>query len=186
METLEAIMSWRSTRRFLDKPVEEGKLQAILEAVRRAPSWANMQCWKMVVVKDAENRRRLSELAFVEAFFGPLGYKSNPAQKGIAAAPVVIVLCADPDRSGKIRNQEYYLADAGIASQNLMLAAHDQGLGTVFVGVFDEDQVRELLDIPEDIRVVGLFPIGYPVEPGEVRPRKDMRETACYEKWTQE
>jgi len=67
-----------------------------------------------------------------------------------------------------------------------MLAAHDQGLGTVFVGVFDEDLVRELLDIPADIRVVGLFPIGYPVEPGEVRPRKDMRETVCYEKWTQE
>lgn len=184
METLEAITSWRSTRKFLDRPVEEEKLAAILEGVRRAPSWANMQCWKLIVVKDAETRAKLADLSNVESFFAPLGYKSNPAWKGIAAAPVVIVLCADPARSGHIRDQEYYLTDAGIASQNLMLAAHCQGLGTVFVGVFDEEKVRTLLDIPGNIRVVGLFPVGYPVEGGELRSRKDLSDLVCYEKWS--
>jgi len=183
METLEAIRTWKSTRKFLDMPVEEEKLQAVLEAVRRAPSWANMQCWKLVVVKNNDMKRQLSELAFVESFFTPFGYTSNPAQKGIAAAPAVIVLCADPSRSGKIGEQAYYMTDAGIASQNLMLAAHDQGLGTVFVGVFDEEKIRTLLNIPSTIRIVGLFPIGYPAKAGETKPRKELGEIVMQEKW---
>jgi nitroreductase len=183
METLEVIRTWKSTRKFLDRPVEEEKLQAVLEAVRRAPSWANKQCWKIVVVKNDDKRRRLSELAFVESYFSPLGYTSNPAQKGIATAPVVIVLCADPSKSGNIWDQTYYMTDAGIASQNLMLAAHDQGLGTVFVGVFEEEKIRGLLSIPAAIRIIGLFPLGYPVSPGETRPRKELGEIVMHEKW---
>jgi nitroreductase len=183
MNTLEAINTWKSTRKFQDKPIEEEKLEAILEAVRRAPSWANMQCWRLIVVEDAAMKEKLSEQAYVESFFAPLGYKTNPAQKGIAQAPVVIVLCADPAKSGKIRNQEYYMTDAGIASQNLMLAAHSQGLGTVFVGMFEEENIRSLLEIPQDIRIVGLFPVGYPIEAGEPRPRKSLREIVFLEKW---
>jgi nitroreductase len=183
MKTLEAIKTWKSTRKFQDKPIEEEKLEAILEAVRRAPSWANLQCWRLIVVEDAAVQQQLSELAYVESYFAPLGYKINPAQKGIEQAPVVIVLCADPDKSGKIRNQEYYLTDAGIASQNLMLAAHTLGLGTVFVGVFDEEKIRRLLAIPQEIRIVGLFPIGYPVDAGEPRPRKSLGEIVFSEKW---
>ncbi len=183
MNTLEAIKTWRSTRKFQDKPVEEEKLEAVLEAVRRAPSWANLQCWKLIVVENWETKQKLSELAFVESFFAPLGYKSNPAQKGIAQAPVVIILCADPEKSGNLWDQHYYMTDAGIASQNLMLAAHSQGLGTVFVGVFEEDEIKAMLDIPQDIRIVGLFPIGYPVEEGETRPRKALGEIVYSEKW---
>jgi nitroreductase len=183
MKTLEAIKTWKSSRKFLDKPVEEEKLEALLEAVRRAPSWANMQCWNLIIVEDAAMKQNLSELSYVESFFAPLGYKTNPAQKGIAQAPLVIVLCADPARSGKIRDKEYYMTDAGIASQNLMLAAHSLGLGTVFVGVFDEDKIRNLLEIPQDIRIVGLFPVGYPVDAGEPRPRKSLAEMVFTEKW---
>ncbi len=183
MDTLDAIKTWRSTRKFQNRPVEEEKLEAILASVCRAPSWANMQCWRLVVVEDDEMKQKLSDLSFVEEFFAPLGYKSNPAQKGIAQAPVVVVLCADPNKSGKLRNQQYYMADAGIASQNLMLSAHSQGLGTVFVGVFDEEKIKTLLDIPGEIRIVGLFPIGYPLEEGETRPRKSLGEVVYSGKW---
>jgi nitroreductase len=183
MKTLEAIKTWKSSRKFLDKPVEEEKLEAVLEAVLRAPSWANMQCWKLIIVEDAAMRQNLSELSYVESFFAPLGYKTNPAQKGLAQAPVVIVLCADPAKSGRILDKEYYMTDAGIASQNLMLAAHSLGLGTVFVGVFDEDKIRDLLQVPRDIRIVGLFPVGYPVDAGEPRPRKSLGEMVFAEKW---
>ncbi len=183
MDTLKSIKTWRSTRKFQDKPIEEEKLEEVLEAVRRAPSWANMQCWRLVVVEDNEMKQKLSDLAFVESFFAPLGYSSNPAQKGIAQAPVVIVLCADPTKSGELWDQQYYMTDAGIASQNLMLAAHSQGLGTVFVGVFEEDKIRSLLQIPQEIRIVGLFPVGYPIEPGETRPRKALGEIVFSGKW---
>lgn len=183
MDTLDAIKTWRSTRKFQDRPIEEEKLEAVLGAVCRAPSWANMQCWRLVLVEDDDVKQKLSALSFVEEFFAPLGYRSNPAQKGISQAPVVVVLCADPTKSGKLHEQQYYMADAGIASQNLMLSAHSQGLGTVFVGVFDEEKIKELLEIPKEIRIVGLFPIGYPLEEGETRPRKSIGEVVFSEKW---
>lgn len=184
METLEAIKSRRSIRKFSDQPVEPEKLQAVLEAVQQAPSWSNRQCWSLVVVQDQEARNRISELSFVESFFAAYGYKSNPAQKGLAQAPIVLVACADPQQSGDLRGEQYYMADLGIATQNLMLAAHDLGLGTVFVGVFDEEQLKELLGIPANIRIVGLFPLGYPAtEAKGGPPRKPLSEFVHYGTW---
>jgi nitroreductase len=138
-----------------------------------------------VVVQDQELRAAISELSYVESFFSVYGYKSNPAQKALAQAPVVIVACADPQESGELNGEHYYMADMGIATQNLMLAAHDLGLGSVFVGVFDEERLKALLDIPPAIRVVGLFPLGYPA--GEAKaggpPRKPLTEFVHYGKW---
>jgi nitroreductase len=184
MYLFEAIRTRRSVRRFSDRPVEEEKLTAVLEAARQAPSWANLQCWRFVVVKNQLTREQLSDLSYVEAFFAPRGYKSNPAKKGIAEAPVVIVACADPAQSGAIWEQPYYLTDVGIAAQNLMLASRALGLGTVFVGVFNEQAVRELLHIPSDLRVVGIFPLGYPREEKSEGPaRKALSEIVFYELW---
>ena len=184
METLEAIRTRRSVRKFSNRPVEPEKLRAVLEAARQAPSWANMQCSRFVVVEDPEAKARISELSYVEAFFATRGYKANPAQKALAEAPVVIVVCAEPANSGELRGQEYYLADVGIATQNLMLAAHDLGLGSVFVGVFDEEQVGELLGIPAELRIVGLFPLGYPLEEAKAGPpRKPLEELVHYGKY---
>lgn len=184
MDTLEAIKTRRSVRKFADKPVEAEKLQTVLEAVQAAPSWSNMQCWRMVVVKNAESRAKISDLSYVESFFATRGYKSNPAQKGIADAPVVIVLCAVPEQSGELNGQKYYLADTGIASENLMLAAHAVGLASVFVGVFDEEKLGDLLDIPPGVRIVGIFPLGYPqTEPKAGPSRKPLEEIVFYEKW---
>lgn len=184
MDLFEAVKTRRSTRKHLNKPVEDEKLQAVLEAARMAPSWANRQCWRMVVVKDKTMREKVSELSYVESYFAPKGFKSNPSKKALAEAPVVIVLCADPSQSGVIWEQNYYLVDAGIASENLMLAARGQGLGTVFVGVFDEERLKGLLGIPASIRIVGLFPLGYPVEEKKEGPARKPLEEICFsEKW---
>lgn len=184
MDVLKAVETRRSIRKYLDRPVEEDKLRKVLDAARLAPSWANLQCWRFIVVKAPDIRQKISALAYLESFFAPLGYKANPAQKALAEAPVVIVACADPSQSGELWGQNYYLTDVGIASQNLMLAAHALGLGTVFVGVFDEEKLRELLNIPVEIRVVGLFPLGYPhEEKKQGPPRKDLAEIVFYEKW---
>lgn len=184
MDIFETIRTRRSVRRFMDKPVEEDKLQAILEAVRQAPSWANLQCWRFIVVKDPVVKEKISEISYVESFFAPKGYKANPSKKGLAEAPVIIVACADPSQSGTIWGQSYYMTDMGIAAQNLMLAARALGLGTVFVGVFDEEKIHSMLAIPPNIRVVGLFPVGYPLEEKASGPaRKPLNEIAFYEKW---
>lgn len=184
METLEAIKTRRSIRKFSNQPVEPEKLQTVLEALRQAPSWSNLQCWQLVVVEDQEIREKISELSFVESFFATYGYKSNPAQKALAQAPIVIIACADPLKSGNLHDQQYYMADMGIATENLMLAAHDQGLGTVFVGVYHEEDIKALLGIPADIKIVGIFPLGYPA--GEVKSgpsRKQLSEFVHYGKW---
>lgn len=184
MEYFEALSTRRSIRRYQERPVEEEKLLAVLDAVRASPSWANQQCWRIVVVKDAVTKQGLSELTYLESFFAPKGYKTNPAMKALAQAPVVLVLCADPTQSGAIRGQDYYLADAGIAAQSLMLAARAQELGTVFVGIFQEEPLRDLLGIPDSIRVVGLFPLGYPAEEKKEGPkRKPLEEICFFEKW---
>ena len=184
MEFFEALSTRRSIRRYQERPVEEEKLRAVLDAVRASPSWANQQCWRLVVVRDPDAKRGISELSYLESFFAPKGYKTNPAMKALAQAPVVIVLCADPTQSGAVRGQEYYLADCGIAAQSLMLAAQAQGLGTVFVGIFQEEPLRDLLEIPESVRVVGLFPLGYPAEEKKEGPkRKPLAEICFSEKW---
>lgn len=184
MNTLEAIRTRRSVRKYSNRPVEPEKLRTVLEAARQAPSWSNLQCWRFVVVTEPAVKARISELSYVEAFFATYGYKSNPAQKALAEAPVVIVACADPTKSGTLRGQQYYLTDMGIAAENLMLAAHEVGLASVFVGVFQEEELGELLDIPAEVRIVGLFPLGYPE--GEAKggpPRKPLDQIVHYGKW---
>jgi nitroreductase len=184
MDLFDAIRSRRSVRKYDVRPVEEEKLKAVLEAVRMAPSWANMQCWRMVIVKEAGMKQKISDLSFVESFFAPKGYKANPSKKALAEAPVVIALCADPANSGTLWEQEYYLVDCGIASQNLMLAARAQGLGTVFVGVYEEDKIKSLLNVPASVRVVGLFPLGYPTEEGKAGPPRKALDEICFtETW---
>ena len=84
MKLSEAIRTRRSVRTYRDKPVEDEKLHAVLDAVRMAPSWANMQCWRMIVVKDRSTREKISDLSYVESYFAPKGYKSNPSKKALA------------------------------------------------------------------------------------------------------
>jgi nitroreductase len=184
MDLFEAIKTRRSVRKYTKKPVEDEKLEAVLEALRMAPSWANYQCWRLIVVKDASTKEKISGLSYVESYFATKGYKTNPSMKALTEAPVVMVLCADPGQSGSIWNQNYYLVDAGLAAQNMMLAARAQGLGTVFVGVYDESKIKTLLHIPSAIRIVGLFPLGYPVEEKKDGPaRKPIRDFCFFEKW---
>lgn len=187
MDIFEVIRTRRSIRRFKDKPVEDEKIRTLLEALRQSPSWSNLQCWRLIVVRDKITREKISNLSYVESFFAPLGYKANPSRKGIAEAPVVIIACADPSQSGVLWDQPFYMTDIGIAAQNLMLAAHALGLGTVFVGVFKEEKLRDLLNIPQNIRIVGIFPIGYPLEEKtEGPPRKPLDEIVFYEGWEKE
>jgi nitroreductase len=95
------------------------------------------------------------------------------------------VFCADPAQSGVLWDQDYYLVDAGIAAQNLMLTVRGQGLGTVFVGVYDEEKLKKLLNIPTSIRIIGLLPLGYPVEEKKDGPKRKPLDEICFkERWS--
>lgn len=172
MDVYEAIATRRSIRRYKPDPVTEDQLTRILDAARLAPSWKNLQCWRFVVVRSEAGKTGI--LAGFE--------DTNPGKKAIAAAPVMIVLCADPQASGKMGDKEYYLVDAGITMENLMLAARAEGLGTCWLGVFDESPVKAALDIPVSWRIVGMTPLGYPDQDPKPRPRKALEEIVFHEK----
>jgi nitroreductase len=148
MDVLEAIKKRRSVRNYLDRPIEEEKLNDILEAGRLAPSAGNRQEWRFIVVRDPETKMKLSEAANEQNFVGE--------------APVVIVACAETDGHVMSCSQPSYPIDVAISLDHISLAAVEYGLGTCWIGAFNEKKVKEILGIPEQIRVVELMPIGYP------------------------
>jgi len=175
MDLYEAIKERRSVRKFNPDPVDDGLIEKLLDAARMAPSWSNYQCWRFLVVRDEDKRENLSRSL----------PENNPAAKGLVQAPVVIVLCADPSESGKQDGKDYYLLDAGLALEQLVLAAHAEGLGTCWIAWFDEESVKKVCSIPEDYRVVALTPLGVPQKQPSVKPRKDISEIAYREEWGQ-
>jgi len=173
MNFLEVVQARRSLRSYLDKPVEQEKLEYVLETARLAPSWKNLQCWRFIVVKAAAGR---------EALAASMG-ESNPGRKALMGAPIVIVLCAIPSESEVWEGKDFMMLDAGLAMEHLVLAATAQGLGTCWQGLFTEEKVRVALNVPEDVRVVAMTPLGYAAEERRPRPRKAMEEIVYYEKY---
>jgi nitroreductase len=179
VDVLEAIKGRRSVRRYLPREVEEEKLREILEAARWAPSWANTQCWEFIVVKDPSTKEKLSETL-------PPG---NPAREAVRTAPAVVVACGRTGVSGFYKGVpvtdkgDFYLFDVALALQNLCLAAHALGLGTVHVGYFDSRAVERLLGVPEGVRVVELVPVGYPAEQPKAPRRKELSELVHLERY---
>jgi nitroreductase len=150
MEFEGVIKSRESIRDFTDKKVEDEKINFVLECARLAPSWANKQCWQFIVVKDKKIIKDLS--------------KTNIINLWLKNVPVIIVACGDPKQSGVRNGINYFIVDVSISLEHLVLAATDKGLGTCWIGGFNEKKVKEILEIPENIRVVALTPLGYPSE----------------------
>lgn len=173
MDVFQAIHDRRSIRKYQDIPVEWEKVSQVLDAARLAPSWKNTQCWRFLVVSAADKRMALHD-AFPE---------ENPGKRAIAQAPLAVVVCADPGESGVENGIEYYVADTAIAFEHICLAAHGVGLGTCWMGWYDEAAVKEALGIPEGIRVVGVTPLGYPDQEPKQRPRKELADIAYHNDW---
>lgn len=170
MEVMEAIKKRFSVRSYQPKAVEKEKLENILEAGRLAPSASNRQEWRFVVVQDKYNRQRLMKAAKNQDFVGE--------------APVVIACCARTDNHTMTCGQLCYPIDVAIAVENMALKATEENLGTCWIGAFYEDEVREILGIPKNIRVVELLALGYPAEASpKSKDRLSLKEIVMYEKW---
>ena len=179
MEFMDVIRARKSTRSYMDKVVEEEKLKQLLEAARLAPSWANRQCWKYIIVNDKEKIKKLAAGII------------NSWMKNVK---IVIVACADPKKSGSKNGMDYYLVDVAISMEHLVLAATNLGLGTCWIGGFDEAKVKKILNIPEKIRVVAMTPVGYPSGNGmrnkisrkiiRADTRKPLEEMINYNNWS--
>ena len=169
MNVMEAIKSRRSIRSYQDRPVEEEKLQAVLEAAQWAASARNMQEWKFIVVRDQERRQELM--------------KAAKNQKFVGEAPVVIAACGTITDHVMSCGQLSYPIDVAIAVTDMTLEAVELGLGTCWIGAFREDEVKRILSIPDDVRVLALTPLGYPDEEPRDRGRKELSEIISYDKY---
>ncbi|WP_287584815.1 nitroreductase family protein [Candidatus Borrarchaeum sp.] len=171
MDVYEAIRKRKSVRRYKDKEVEQEKLTRILEAARLAPSASNKQEWRFVVVQDKEKRRKLS----AEAARG---------QKFVEEAPVVIACCAETDNHEMTCGQLCYPIDVAIAIDHITLAAVEEDLGTCWIGAFYEDKAKNILNIPDRIRIVELLTLGYPADDSiKKKSRLPIETIVKWEKW---
>lgn len=171
MDLMDAIKTRRSIRRYKPTPVPENLLKDVLNAARLAPSADNAQPWRIIVVMDEQVKLKLAA--------------ASNGQKFIAQAPVVLVACGIPDEAFQTAGgyMSSHVIDVSIAIDHLTLAAHAVGLGTCWIAWFKEDKVREILGVPEDVRVVALTPLGYPDEAPERTPRKNLEELVLYDRY---
>ena len=180
MDIMEAIKRRRSVRKYTIEPVSDSDIETVLDAARWAPSWANTQCVRWIVVKDPDTKARLADTLT----------PTNPSMDAMRTVPVVLVACAKTGRAGFKRGEAvtdkgdyWYMFDVASAAQSLMLAAVELGLGTVHVGLFDAKKTEEILKIPEGVRVVELIPLGHPAEQPQSPGRKELGEIVFHERY---
>ena len=164
MDLFEVIEKRRSIRSYKPTPIPNEHLKKILEAARLAPSGKNLQPWRFIIVRNPERKRMLAEAAMNQMF--------------IAEADVVIVALSDPTiySSTGTKRRIPYLQDPMIAIEHMILAATALGYGTCWIGAFNEDKVKQIVNAPEELAVIALLPIGVPNENPPPRPRKSFGE----------
>jgi nitroreductase len=173
LEFYDVIRTRRSIRSFKPDPISDEVLKRVLDAARIAPSGSNRQPTKLILIRKGELKSQLVPLTGGQAF--------------IAEAPIVIVACGkniNYNRGGYMGDMSV-LVDVSIAFDHMTLAARAEGLGTCWIGSFDNGRLKELLAIPPDVNVVALTPLGYPrggfAEPG---PRKSLGEIVCEDRFS--
>lgn len=177
MDVLEAVKGRRSIRKYKDDPVPDAVVDEVLEAVRWAPSWANTQCWEVIVIREPEIKAEVAETL----------PPKNPALRSLSDAPILLVFCAIRNLSGFKKGEvttdkgDWFMFDIGLAMENLCLAAHSLGLGTVIIGLFDAKKVESLLGVPDNISVVAITPLGYPQGEVSAPRRKELGSFVHFE-----
>ena len=164
MDVLETIRIRRSIRKYRPEPIPDEKLKTILEAARLAPSAANRQPWRFVVVEDRERKKALAKAANDQTFLGDAG--------------AIVAAISDPEKSAR-----WHEKDTMIALEHLVLAATALGYGTCWIGAFNEDAVKDLLNIPAKMKVVALLPIGIPDEKPAPGRKRELSEIFFKEQW---
>jgi nitroreductase len=189
MDVFEAIKNRRSIRHYKSDPVDDNMVQAVLEAAHWAPSWGNNQCWRFVVVRDSKIKAEIAgTLTKVKV---DNEWVENAACNAIKQAPVLIVVCAEKGKAGfdadgtpvTDKADYWFMFDIALAVENLVLAAHALGLGTVILGGFDVAKVTKIIDVPENCAIVTMTPLGVPDHKGQVSPRKKLSEVLYKDKY---
>lgn len=169
MDTIECIKTRRSVRKFENKPVSWDDLMTILDAGRLAPSAGNLQSWKFIIVKDPDPKEQIAR-ACVD-------------QLWIADAAFIIVIVSESEKMKRFYDARgerlYSVQGCAAAAENMLLAAHNQGLGACWIGAFDEEKIKTILGCPAETRPQIIIPVGYPAETAQ-KPNKYPLENVAY------
>ena len=168
MDVSEAIKGRFSVRSYQDQPIEEDKLQRVLEAARSAPTARNRQMWKLVVVRDEATRKALADGA---------------GQGFLAEAPVVLAMVGLTPADTMHCQVPVDPVDCAIVLDHLTLTAVAEGLGTCWIGHFDQGKCCQILGVPASAKIIELMPLGYPAVSNPGRSRKSLAELVCYDKF---
>ncbi|MDJ0269606.1 MAG: nitroreductase family protein [Aigarchaeota archaeon] len=173
MEFIQVVARRRMVREFTDEPIPNDVVMQILEVAHRSPSAGHLQPQEFIIVRNAEQKRKLARAALSQMF--------------IAQAPVVIVVCSDTRRNvwryGKRGRDFYSIIDGAFASMLILLACTNLGLGACFVGAFDDEEVSRVLNLPCEVRPIGIIPIGKSAKKPEKLGRRPLKEIIHYEQW---
>ncbi|MBS3112561.1 nitroreductase family protein [Candidatus Woesearchaeota archaeon] len=173
MKIIDIIKKRRSIREFLDKQVEFHKIVDVIEAGMHAPSAGNLQNWKFIIIRDQEKREQIAE-ACVEQYW-------------ISLAPVMIIICSENERAERYYEERgvnfYNIQNCAAAAQNMLLMATELGLSSCWIGAFNEDRIKSLLLIPENVKINIILPIGYSNTKPEEKHMLDIKELFYYEEW---
>ncbi len=168
MNIFEAVANLRITRQFTDKPIDEKMIGLMLYTATNAISAGNVQEWEFIVVDDEQVKKKLSEAAL--------------DLKHVKTAPINIVVCVDIRKAvlkyGKRGELVYAIEDGVAASTLIMLAANALGLGYDFIRSFEEEEVKQILNLPDNVRPVAIIPLGYPAESGEYANKHAFEDMA--------
>ena len=179
MQTLDAIKTRRTIRKFTEDPVSHEVIEKIVETSAYAPSWKNTQTARYIIIEETALKNKIAKEAV-------MGFEWNTGI--ILGAPVLVVLASVPGKSGYEKDGAYSTSkkdkwemfDAGIAAQTFQLAAHECGIGSVVMGIFDEVKVKELLGLEDTLNVSALIAIGHPAVSPTVPARKSVQELLQY------
>ena len=163
---LDIIKKRRSVRRFDGAEIPHEAIEQILEAGRWAPSGANAQPWRFIVVTEKENLKSIAECCYYKVF----------KSRHVGEASTVVVICADPDAGSQT-----YILDAAIAGTNMTLMATSLGIGSCWIGAFEEQTLKKMLCIPENLKIIALIALGYEVGKTSVPPRLPLSSIVHYE-----
>ena len=165
MTILDVIKNRRSIRDFRDQDIHETAVEALIEAIRWAPSAGNLQSRKFYFIFNKDVKKKLTRAALNQTF--------------ISQAPLAVVACLDrkiASRYGDRGVNLYSIQDVAAAVMNMMLTAHELGLGSVWVGAFNEFEVFDILDMPHNLRPIAIVPVGYPAKLPKPTPRFSKNE----------
>lgn len=168
MDVSEAIRNRYSCRHYQDKPLEQDKLAAVLEAARQAPSAKNLQDWRLVVVTDKQTKKKLAVVANNQTFLEEAG--------------AIIIACTVSDHVMRC-GQAVGPIDVAIALEHIALQATELGLATCWIGSFYPDKVKPIVGIPDSVTIIELMALGYPADAPKEHRREPINRVTSFEKW---